>query len=121
MSRGIIKMSKMGDHFIETHNDFVDVVIEKLELKVDSLKARCKQLEIELEARDSNGQGYHGTRQDWIDRCYHAENLLEDFTAGLLPTDMCSCGHRREAHHIWGKCHGEFCKCTKFVHNGVEG
>jgi hypothetical protein len=29
--------------------------------------------------------------------------------------DFCSCGHKRESHHIWGRCHGLRCKCTKFV------
>lgn len=31
------------------------------------------------------------------------------------PDDFCSCGHRREGHHQWGRCHGERCKCTAFV------
>lgn len=29
--------------------------------------------------------------------------------------DFCSCGHRREGHHAWGKCHAIGCKCTDFV------
>ena len=45
----------MGNHFIETHNDFVDVVIEKLELKVDLLEAKCKQLEIERDKAYQEG------------------------------------------------------------------
>ena len=29
--------------------------------------------------------------------------------------DYCTCGHRREAHHAWGKCHGVRCKCSGFI------
>ncbi len=33
-------------------------------------------------------------------------------------SDFCTCGHYREAHHVWGKCHGAGgCKCTAFVLN----
>ena len=38
-----------------------------------------------------------------------------DEMPGLSRLDYCSCGHRREGHHIWGKCHGIRCKCTGFV------
>ncbi len=31
------------------------------------------------------------------------------------PDDYCTCGHRREAHHVWGRCHGTRCHCTGFV------
>jgi hypothetical protein len=34
---------------------------------------------------------------------------------GLNPLDWCSCGHRREAHHAWGRCHSAACKCSWFV------
>jgi hypothetical protein len=33
----------------------------------------------------------------------------------MHPFDMCSCGHEREGHHPWGRCHGTRCKCTGFV------
>lgn len=33
------------------------------------------------------------------------------------PYDGCTCGHRREGHHIWGPCHA--CKCTAFIHDGI--
>jgi len=47
------------------------------------------------------------------------------------PRDVCSCGHYRETHHVWGKCHGWMaggvaegfagrnCKCTGFVLQSV--
>ncbi len=31
------------------------------------------------------------------------------------PDDFCTCGHRRESHHVLGRCHGARCKCTGFV------
>ncbi len=31
------------------------------------------------------------------------------------PEDFCTCGHVRESHHVWGKCHGPNCKCTGFI------
>src|SRR5580765_6289207 len=34
------------------------------------------------------------------------------------PFEHCTCGHRREGHHVWGPCHAAKCKCSMFVHDG---
>jgi hypothetical protein len=48
----------------------------------------------------------------------HVKHLRADAVPPMTPRDpddSCSCGHRRETHHVWGRCHGKRCKCTGFV------
>lgn len=42
-------------------------------------------------------------------------NLIADSERWERDHEPCSCGHERQTHHAWGKCHGLRCKCTGFV------
>jgi hypothetical protein len=45
----------------------------------------------------------------------HAIAAVADLQREGEQDQFCTCGHRREAHHQWGQCHGMRCKCTGFV------